>query len=66
MLEFDDSLGTTKGTFFSVVKGFSSHLWSDVAFHHWPTHMNNGALRRAYPDDRTAGVSSSNCTVTKR
>ena len=30
-------------------RGFSSHLWSDVAFDHWPTHKCNRALRRAYP-----------------
>ena len=29
-------------------KGFSSNLWSDVAFDHWPTHMCDRALRRAY------------------
>ena len=29
-------------------KGFSSHLWSGVAFDHWPTHKCNRALRRPY------------------
>ena len=30
-------------------RGCSSHLWSDVAFDHWPTPKCNRALRRACP-----------------
>ena len=34
-------------------------------FNRWPTHRNIRGLRRVFSSDRTASVSSSNCTVTK-
>ena len=47
MLVFDDSPGTQERGSQSC-RGFSSHLWSDVAFDQWSTHECNRALRRAY------------------
>ena len=41
-----------------------SHFWSDVAHYHWATHKCNRACK-ACQRDNAAGVSSSNCTVTK-
>ena len=54
-----------EGNFLSCTESFS-HSWSDVAFDQRPTHWCNRVLRRACPNDRTAGVSSSICTITKR
>ena len=43
-----------------------SRFWSTVVLERWPTHVNIRVLRKAFPGDRTAGVSSRICTVTKR
>ena len=40
-------------------------FWSTVVLDRWPTHRSTRVRCRAYRD-RTAGGSSSNCTVTKR
>ena len=54
--EFDDNPRTARGS--------SSLVWSGVAFDRWPTHRYIRVLRRG-PSDKTAGVSSSTCTVMK-
>ena len=48
VLELDDSPGTETGKVFRLAKKMSSHLWSDVAFDHWPTHKCIHALHSAY------------------
>ena len=55
--ELDDNPGTTTSTNFPSCKEFT-HILSQ---------LNNRVPRRVFqaPDDSTAGVSSSNCTVTK-
>ena len=63
-LEHRDNPGTTTRRKVSVLHRFS-HSLSDVAFDHWPTRKYNNVLRQSLPDDKTASVSSSSCTVTK-
>ena len=66
VVELDDSPGTTKRTKFSVsAEGLLPSFGSDVARDHWDTHKCKPCSLQRLPRDNTAGVSSSNWTVTK-
>ena len=64
--ELDDNPGTTRGRSFPFCIKSSYLVWLGATFDRWPTHKYIYALRGVSLAIKTAGVSSSICTVTKR
>ena len=66
LLEDDDNPGTTRGTKMSIMQiivfSFGVNRGVSLFFHSFQHPFSEQSL----PSDRTAGVSSSNCTVTNR
>ena len=66
MLEYDDNLDTTRGTKLSTVQVFVFPFCVICGVSPFFYSYEHPRSAQSFPSDRTAGVSSSNCTVTNR
>ena len=66
LLEYDDSLDTTRSSGLSVVEINVFPFWVNCGVSPFSTHMNIRVLSKSWWSNRIAGVLSSNCTVTNR
>ena len=66
LLEDDDNPGTTRGTKLSIIQVIVFPFWVNRGISPFFHSCEHPCSEQSSPSERTAGVSSSNCTMTNR